>query len=155
MVGRMRYLPVILLVALTIYALVDCTRYEDSEMPVGLPKAVWVILIVIFPAAGAIAWLVVSRVGRADAGAAARRPATGARPGPRPAGRPSPFASRRPAGPPAPDDDPEFLAALDQERRRRERERRAAEGGDGDVPGEPGAAEKRPDGDSEPGPAQA
>ncbi|WP_152187483.1 PLD nuclease N-terminal domain-containing protein [Georgenia satyanarayanai] len=103
----MRFLPVILLVALVVYALVDCVRSDDADMPVGLPKALWVILIVVFPGAGALAWLVVSRVSRQAAGqvrgGAAGRPS---RPGPR---RPAP----RPL---APDDDPEFLAGLDRQR---------------------------------------
>ena len=52
----------ILLVALVVYALVDCVRYDRTQMPGGLPKALWVTLIIVFPAAGALAWLVVSRV---------------------------------------------------------------------------------------------
>ncbi|WP_206515496.1 PLD nuclease N-terminal domain-containing protein [Georgenia faecalis] len=112
----MRYLPFILGLALVIYALVDCVRSDDSRLPVGLPKAVWVVLIILFPGIGAIAWLVVSRAARFSApDRGARRPGTAAG-GPRP--------SRRPAGPVAPDDDPDFLANLDRERRRREREAR-------------------------------
>src|SRR5690554_2973003 len=99
----MRYLPFILLFALIVYALVDCVRYEDSRMPVGLPKAIWVILIVVFPVAGAAAWLVVSRVtARAAAGGGG---SAGYAPPPQ-ARRP------RPTRPVAPDDDPEFLASL-------------------------------------------
>lgn len=99
----MRYLPFILLFALIVYALVDCVRYEDSRMPVGLPKAIWVILIVVFPVAGAAAWLVVSRVtARAAAGGGG---SAGYSPPPK-APRP------RPTRPVAPDDDPEFLASL-------------------------------------------
>ena len=48
----MRYLPFILLFALIVYALVDCIRYDDASMPAGMPKALWVVLIVVFPAAG-------------------------------------------------------------------------------------------------------
>ncbi|WP_324649499.1 PLD nuclease N-terminal domain-containing protein [Georgenia sp. H159] len=122
----MRYLPFVLLLALVIYALVDCVRYEDSDMPVGLPKAIWVILIVVFPGAGALAWLVVSRAGR--------QVGRTARPGqPSPSGgfpsRPTPRAQA--PRPVAPDDDPEFLASLDRPRRRP----------DGPSPEEPGAEE--------------
>ena len=101
----MRFLPVILALALVVYALVDCVRSDDSDMPVGLPKAVWVILIIVFPGAGAVAWLVVSRVAR-QGQRTPGRPLFG--------GGPShPSTSRGPAPRPvAPDDDPDFLASL-------------------------------------------
>jgi len=106
----MRYLPFILALALVIYALVDCVRSDDSEMPVGLPKAVWVVLIVIFPGAGAVAWLVVSRVAR-------QGQRTGGRPVYRGGSSAHPSAPRRPVTRQvAPDDDPEFLASLDRPR---------------------------------------
>ncbi len=101
----LRYLPFILLLALVVYALVDCVRSEDADMPVGLPKAVWVVLIVIFPGVGALAWLVVSRTSRQAAGRVGG------------AAHPSRPSSRRPAPRPlAPDDDPEFLAGLGRPR---------------------------------------
>ena len=109
----LRYLPFVLILALTIYALVDCVVNDDSDMPVELPKGVWVILIVLFPAIGPIAWLVVSRVGRRNARQA--RPGYGSG-----GGSPSGYVPpRRPARPQrmrpvAPDDDPEFLASLDR-----------------------------------------
>ncbi|HLT83019.1 MAG TPA: PLD nuclease N-terminal domain-containing protein [Phototrophicaceae bacterium] len=101
----MRFLPVILLVALVVYALVDCVRSDDADMPVGLPKAVWVVLIVVFPGAGALAWLVVSRVSRQAAGQVRGGSGTVAHPSRRPAPRPL-----------APDDDPDFLAGLGRQR---------------------------------------
>ncbi len=101
-------LLLIFLIALIVYALVDCVRHDDTTMPVGLPKAVWVILIVLFPGAGALAWLVVSRVQRqAQRTGGPARPSYGS-----PAPRTSP---RRPiTRPVAPDDDPEFLASLNR-----------------------------------------
>lgn len=110
----MRYLPFIALLVLIIYAVVDCVRHEKSEMPVGLPKAVWVVLIVVFPGAGAIAWLVVSRVGRLG-GAQQRTPSGGggSTSGPVSPGRIS-RPRPRPTRPVAPDDDPDFLASLDR-----------------------------------------
>lgn len=105
----LRFLPFILLIALVVYALVDCVRSDDSDMPVGLPKALWVILIVVFPGAGALAWLVVSRVSRQAAGQVRGGGGT--------TGHPSRPAPRRPAPRPvAPDDDPEFLAGLGRPR---------------------------------------
>lgn len=81
------------MLGLMIYALVDCVRY-DKDMPVGLPKGVWVLAIVLLPTVGAIGWLVVSRVTLSDEKAAH-----------------TPAAPQR-RGPIAPDDDPEFLASL-------------------------------------------
>lgn len=107
----MRYLPFVLLLALVVYALVDCVRHEDTGMPVGLPKAIWVVLIIVFPGAGALAWLVVSRANR-QVGRTARpgQPSSSG-------GFPSRPTARRPAPRPvAPDDDPEFLASLDRPR---------------------------------------
>ncbi|MEE6282557.1 PLD nuclease N-terminal domain-containing protein [Georgenia sunbinii] len=105
----MRYLPFILILALTIYALVDCVRNDDSDMPVALPKGVWLLLIVLFPAIGPITWLVVSRASRQTAregGTVYRSSSAGYQ---RPA-RPSRPPRMRPV---APDDDPDFLASLD------------------------------------------
>lgn len=97
------------LIALVVYALVDCLRTDNADMPGGVPKALWAILIVVFPGAGALAWLLVSRV---------TRQATGqVRGGRGPVGRPSRPSARRPAPRPlAPDDDPEFLAGLGRPR---------------------------------------
>ncbi|MEE6273912.1 PLDc N-terminal domain-containing protein [Georgenia sp. MJ206] len=131
----MRYLPLVALLVLTIYALVDCVRYEDENLPSGMPKALWIVLIVIFPAAGPIAWLVVSRASRAGGATRPARPSAG------PA-HPSGFStrpSRRPAGPVAPDDDPDFLANLDRARRDREREAQGPAAAPEEKPG-PGEA---------------
>jgi hypothetical protein len=113
-----RILPVVLLIALVVYALIDCVRTPDDDMPVGIPKVLWVILIILFPGIAALAWIVVSRVARANA-AKAGPPA---RPGLW--SSPTPPRPVRRGGPLAPDDDPEFLARLEAERRRAERERR-------------------------------
>jgi hypothetical protein len=113
----LRILPVVLLIALVVYALIDCVRTPDDDMPVGIPKVLWVILIILFPGIAALAWIVVSRVARANAS-------------PAPSGRPGVWSSPTPPrpvrrrGPVAPDDDPEFLARLEAERRKAERERR-------------------------------
>ena len=108
----MRFLPFILLFALIVYALVDCVRYDDTSMPAGMPKALWVVLIVVFPAAGAIAWLVVSRVNaHATTGGSA----------PSPSRQPPLQPRRRPVTRQvAPDDDPEFLASLGRDTRAEE-----------------------------------
>ena len=85
----MRYLPVIIPLALTIYAAIDCLRTPDDEVK-HLPKAIWLIIVLLIWVAGPIIWLVAGR----DRGLA--RPAQG-----------------RPL---APDDDPEFLRRLGEHR---------------------------------------
>lgn len=103
-----RVLAFLLAVGLAVYALVDLAS-SDEEQRGGLPRGLWVVLIVLLPFLGPIAWVLVRR----SAGSGRARP-SGA-----PGGSPGP--GRRPRGPVAPDDDPEFLWRLEQERRRRER----------------------------------
>lgn len=81
-----RVLLALAVLALTIYAAVDCVQTEDSAVR-GLPKIFWVLLILLFPPAGPIAWFI------------AGRPRT-ARPGP---------GYNRGSSPRGPDDDPDFL----------------------------------------------
>ena len=83
----------------------------------ALPKPLWLLLVVLVPFLGPLAWLLAGRPvaeGRGRASSGARR--TGTR---------------------APDDDPEFLAALARSNRQRERERRQRERKDR-PPDEPG-----------------
>jgi hypothetical protein len=84
----LRVLPLVLAVALTIYAAVDCIQTDEQRVR-NLPKLVWVFLILLFWVAGPIAWFL--------------------------AGRPRPQRSgptRRPPTPRGPDDDPDFLRNL-------------------------------------------
>lgn len=75
--------------ALMIYCLIDCIQ-TDTPRVRNLPKTLWVLLIVILPLAGGVAWLVAGRPPRQ----------------PREPGRPR---SQAPRGP---DDDPDFLRGL-------------------------------------------
>ena len=112
-----RIVPILLAVAVIVFALIDCARTPEERMPARIPKAIWIILILFLPVIGALGWIVLARMA---AGSGARGAAGGA-----PSGGP---AGRRPSsGPVAPDDDPEFLARLEADRRRRERERRQRE----------------------------
>jgi hypothetical protein len=86
------------LIGLTVYALIDCVRTDSAKIK-GLPKVVWVLLIVLVTPIGPIAWLVVGR-GRDIA------------------------PSQRSRHPTAPDDDPDFLRRLDEHKRRRADEER-------------------------------
>jgi hypothetical protein len=86
-----RLLPWLLTIALTIYAVVDCVQTNDRDVR-GLPKVVWVVLILLFPLVASIAWLMAGRPQR-----------------PRP-GRGGPT---HPSGAPrGPDDGPDFLRRL-------------------------------------------
>lgn len=108
----MRALPFVLAFALMLYAFIDCARTPREELPAGLSRLVWVLLILLLPGIGAFVWIVLRVVAAVNAAGT-----TG----------PRPRAPRRPARPVAPDDDPTFLARLEQERRREERRRRQQE----------------------------
>ena len=91
-----RFLPFLISLVLSVYALFSCIQTPDEDVP-HLPKLVWIVLIVFVPFVGPIVWLLMSRT------QAGRREAV-ARP-PKPAARPV-----------APDDDPDFLKSLDRYR---------------------------------------
>ncbi len=59
----LRFLPVVLSLALTIFTLVDCIQTEDGSVR-NLPKIGWIILIVLFPIVGPAAWLLAGRPAR-------------------------------------------------------------------------------------------
>ncbi|CCI54179.1 MAG: PLD nuclease N-terminal domain-containing protein [Tetrasphaera jenkinsii] len=89
----LRFLPAILALVLAVYSVVDCVQTPDDRVR-GLPKIVWVFVILLFPFAGSAAWWFAGRPGALPL---PRREGTG---GQRP---------RRPLGP---DDDPDFLKNL-------------------------------------------
>jgi len=83
-----KVLLVLAAIGVTIYAGIDCLRSDDAEVR-GLPKPLWLLLIVAAPLFGGLLYLLLGR-----------QPAPGA-PGPR---------RLRTV---APDDDPDFLRSLD------------------------------------------
>ncbi|GAA1586141.1 PLD nuclease N-terminal domain-containing protein [Streptomyces globosus] len=91
----LRYLPFLLIIALTIYAFIDCLNTPEEEVK-HLPKVVWVMIILLFSIVGPIVWLAAGR----------KRAAAGG-------GRP------RRAQWVAPDDNPDFLRSLGEEQERR------------------------------------
>ena len=107
----------VLVLALTIYALLDCARTPEESMPARMPKLIWILLIVLITGVGPIAWIIVSRVKAAEDrngyvqptvwsssdGVKLRHPE-----------RPRPIA---------PDDDPQFLRGLSDDIRRRRQDR--------------------------------
>ena len=92
----MRNLAVLLIIGLIVYCVIDVIRSTDDER-LGVHPIFWVALILVVPLVGALVWLAV-RWSRRTAG------------GPGPSTR-----NRRTTGP---DDDPDFLSRLDDDRRR-------------------------------------
>jgi hypothetical protein len=108
-------------VLLAALALISCLSVEDKRTIRGMPRAAWVVAILLVPLGGAIAWFLAGRPRPPGAPAAGRR-GGGA--------LPEPSRGR------APDDDPEFLRSLEQRgpggteerlRRQREEDRRREE----------------------------
>ncbi|WP_316523419.1 PLD nuclease N-terminal domain-containing protein [Kitasatospora brasiliensis] len=98
-------LTIILPLALWVWAFVDCLTTPEDEVK-HLPKVVWVLIVLLFPPLGPIAWLIAGKqrgfLRAVPAEAYPGHPADD-----RPS-RPAPRGGR----PMAPDDDPEFLASL-------------------------------------------
>ncbi|MFF3863961.1 PLD nuclease N-terminal domain-containing protein [Streptomyces sp. NPDC002209] len=88
----LRYLPFLLIIALTIYAFIDCLNTPEEEVK-HLPKVVWVIIILLFSIVGPVVWLFAGRQRSVVGGGRARRTQWV-----------------------APDDNPEFLRSLGEER---------------------------------------
>lgn len=88
----------LLVLGVTVYALMDCIRTESDQIK-GLPKVLWVLLIVLITPVGPIAWLLAGR----ERGTA------------------PPQVRRHPT---APDDDPEFLRRLAEQRRQQAEDER-------------------------------
>lgn len=94
-----KVLLVLAAIGVTIYAGIDCLRSDDAEVR-GLPKPLWLLVIVAAPLFGGLLYLLIGR-----------------EPGP---GAANPRRLRMVA----PDDDPDFLRTLDAPPRNREGEHR-------------------------------
>lgn len=116
-----RALPYVIPIALALFALIDLSRSSAVERAEIHPLA-WAAIIVLLPVVGPVAWILVSR----QRAAAARQGGSAGGAGPV---RPGPTRPPRRSGPVAPDDDPDFLWRLEQERRRRAREAGTGTGG--------------------------
>ncbi|MGW8553467.1 PLD nuclease N-terminal domain-containing protein [Streptomyces tubercidicus] len=101
----LRYLPFLLVLALWIYAFIDCLNTPESQVR-GLPKGAWVLIVLLFGEVlvGPVAWLVAGKQRRAVTGGGSA---------------PSEWRRNRRTKFVAPDDNPEFLRSLDQESRQR------------------------------------
>lgn len=98
-----RYLPVAVELALLVFCLIDCLQTPSGSVR-NLAKGWWIVLIVLIPIAGPIAWLVAGRPRSAPRGSNVPWPSTAT------SGFPE---YERPRPPRGPDDDPAFLTSLD------------------------------------------
>jgi hypothetical protein len=96
----LRYLPVLLVLAVVIYCLVECIQTPSEEVR-NLPKWAWIIMIVVLDVIGCAAWFFAGRPKRRASPASGPAASPGWLPGGNRRGRPL-----------APDDDPEFLKGL-------------------------------------------
>ena len=109
----MRIVLIVLVFALTLYALLDCARTPEESMPARMPKFLWITLVVLFPTIGPIAWIIVSRVKAAEERGGYVEPTVWS------SKEGTTFRRPQRARPMAPDDDPDFLRDLEQDIRRR------------------------------------
>ncbi len=92
-----RVIVAILLIALVVYAAIDCIT-SDSKHIRGVPKAAWIAIILLLPLLGALLWFFLGRPKEA------------------------PTPQQAPRRPTAPDDDPNFLRNLETRRRQQQKE---------------------------------
>jgi hypothetical protein len=109
---RLYLLLFLLGIALAVLALIGCLSAEEDEIR-ALPRLIWVLVILLFPLLGSIAWFVAGRP-------VPTGPVIGGYRGDIPEHRRPP--QRPQQRPPAPDDDPEFLRSLNAEQSRKDRE---------------------------------
>ena len=118
----------LVVLALWIFCIIDVITTDDSAVR-NLPKAVWLLIVIVLFDLGALAWLIAGRNWNRAASAAPGAPSAG-HPS---AGHPSawhPSAAPRRGVPTNPDDDEEFLRGLQRradEQRRSYQEKRQAE----------------------------
>ncbi|GGX62861.1 PLD nuclease N-terminal domain-containing protein [Streptomyces minutiscleroticus] len=115
----LRLLPSLLVLALWIYAFIDCLTTPEKEVR-HLPKVVWIIIVLLFGTVllGPIAWLVAGKVRKGPRGEATLVERHRDR-------------DRGPVRYVAPDDNPEFLKSLTEENRNRTGAGAGAKPGDG------------------------
>ena len=119
----MRLFLMVFVIALALYALINCVRTPEEDMPARMPKHLWITLILMFSTImlGPLAWIITSRVSAAEKrGGQLSGGLWSAEKGV------DLHLSRHASAPAAPDDDPDFLRKLDEqvqaEKRRRQRE---------------------------------
>lgn len=117
--GVGRVVIIVALVALTLYALVDCIRTPSDSTPGKLPKFLWLLLILLITPIGPIAWIIVARVAAAEAKGGRFEPTVWSSQ----ESLPLSFGREKPAeAPQTPDDDPAFLEEVSRRLRDKQRE---------------------------------
>jgi hypothetical protein len=94
-----RYLPFLIAAGVLIYTVVDIALIDRTRVK-GLPKILWIVVVIVLPVIGAVLWFLLGRERLSERG-------------------PGGGSVRR--GPRAPDDDPEFLRKLSREQAQDER----------------------------------
>lgn len=107
-----RVLPFVIELILVVFCLIDCVQSDEQRIR-SLPRWGWIVLIVLVPIIGCVAWLLAGRPLRAGGVRNAAPPSPPTTPG-------FPPYQRSPR-PKAPDDDPDFLAKLKQDNTEHER----------------------------------
>ncbi|MCT7350812.1 PLD nuclease N-terminal domain-containing protein [Streptomyces sp. 15-116A] len=100
----LRVLMFLVPLALSIYAFIDCISTKDEDIR-HMPKPLWAILVLLFPLVGSISWIIAGKK-RQPAGAGGSIGTAWSRGG-RGGGRQQWVA---------PDDNPEFLKSLDEDK---------------------------------------
>ncbi len=96
----LRYVPAVLSFALTVYCLIDAFQTDEADMR-NLPKVAWIVLVLLVPVIGPVAWLLAGRPTRNSTPSKSQRQ--------RWEDQQRNRDRRRPRGP---DDDPDFLKDL-------------------------------------------
>ncbi|MYU23780.1 PLD nuclease N-terminal domain-containing protein [Streptomyces sp. SID8352] len=94
----LRVLMFLVPLAMSVYAFIDCISTKDEDIR-HMPKPLWAILVLLFPLVGSLSWLIAGKKRHPGAGSPWQ-----------------PGGSRRRWV--APDDNPEFLKSLDEERKK-------------------------------------
>lgn len=94
--ARLELIIVIVFIAFTVFALIDCIRTESSRVRV-LPKILWALIVVVFSPIGGVLWFMLGKA--------------------RQSRQPAPAYSNQVA----PDDDPAFLRQLGEDKQRDQR----------------------------------
>ncbi|MEV0242986.1 PLD nuclease N-terminal domain-containing protein [Streptomyces sp. NPDC050674] len=104
----LRVLMFLVPLALSVYAFIDCISTKDDDIR-HMPKPLWAILVLLFPLVGSISWLIAGKK---------RSPAADGWSGAR-GGRSRQWV--------APDDNPDFLKSLDEDKKKDDDPRRPDE----------------------------
>jgi Phospholipase_D-nuclease N-terminal len=104
----LRVLMFLVPLALSVYAFIDCISTKDDDVR-HMPKPLWAIVVLVFPLAGSISWLIAGKK-RQPAGAGGYTDIAGSAGPAR-----SPWSRGGGQRWVAPDDNPEFLKSLKDE----------------------------------------